>query len=111
NDEPRVHRGEVLLLLGQAQLALGRLEPARQSLHEALAEAAGDTEPGLGVDIRTTLAGIAIRQGRLDEADRLLAEAAKEIPRQTREQLLTRAHLEFRRGADGRTREYLDRVI
>ncbi|MGE0430806.1 MAG: tetratricopeptide repeat protein [Planctomycetota bacterium] len=113
SEEADVDAGEVRLLLGQAQLALGRLDEARSQFEVVLAEAEtlGGVDASLVAELRTALATVAIRQREFAEADELLAAASSAQPRQSREQLLARAHLEFRRSADSRAREYLDRVI
>ena len=73
-DEP-VLAARLLRVLGEAQLNLGELAPARATLDaaRARAEAAGDVL--VGAEIDTVSAVLAIRELRQDDAERLFAQA------------------------------------
>ncbi len=71
-DEP-VLAARLLHVLGEAQLNLGDVAPARATLERARAQAAGDAL--LGAEIDAVSAELALRELRQDDAERLFAQA------------------------------------
>jgi predicted ATPase len=68
-----------MLTVGMLEMALGRDDSAREHLSEVDALGAELGNNWLESSARTQLAALAVRAGRLDEADRLLAESVRAI--------------------------------
>jgi serine/threonine-protein kinase len=73
-DEPAI-AARLLRVLGEAQLNLGELLPARATLERARALADGAGNPLLGAEIDAVSATVALRELRQDDAERLFAQA------------------------------------
>lgn len=86
----------LLRVLGEAQLNLGELVPARATLDQAAARAQAADDPLLGADIDALRAALALRELHQDEAEALFASALETAVRLRGADSLEAARIEAR---------------